>query len=365
MIVEQYSAPYRDGTYKEFIGRTNAEVLIFSEVRENQHNHSEWNYCSPVEKYRCYSKGALYFRIDHYRKGVFKKLMEFRPDVLVTSSVIEGILAKIFVKSRIVLFVDTIKKGRYAHQWWNKILRTWQYRQADARWVPGKAGERYFKEFCKNKCPIFQGMYTNDAIALDRKMTKLMEEREELRLNYGFTKSDFVFLFIGKMIPNRHIEVLIESAQYLENAHSTIKILAIGNGPDFIKAQKYAEKNSNLFLIPSVPIKELEKYYVLADGYFHPGEEPYSLALYEAAIAGLPIVTSAKVGAAEDCMVDGENGYLFDFCNSKEAAEKMQQVADKKLQLDKIQRMRQFILNNRGVKWAAEQLMQACGITNS
>lgn len=361
LIVEKHAAPYRDNTFKEFMDKTKAEVCVLSEVTGNQHNHSEWNYVSCMQKFRKFAKGSIKWRVDSYRKGYLKCLLSFKPNVVVTSSVIEGKLAKLIFRARVVSMTDTVKKGRYANHKWNRILRTWLYQQCDAWWIPGRATERYLRDFLRPDQSIYYGSYTNDAIALDQNIQKYRSEKARHREEVGVLPEDFLFLFVGKMIPTRHIEVLLEAIERLPDKIK-IKFLCIGNGPDYEKAKEYAKCNPRIILIPSVPLQELEKYYAIADAYIHPGEEPYSLALYEAAIAGIPILASKKVGAIYDCLEDGKNGYVFKFCDVKDLCEKIQMVYENTLNIQNINEKRNFILEQRGIRWAAQELAKACGI---
>ena len=45
----------------------------------------------------------------------------------------------------------------------------------------------------------------------------------------------------------------------------------------------------------------------------HPAlEEPWGLVINEAMASGLPVLSSCNVGAAEELVVEGETGFLFD-----------------------------------------------------
>lgn len=266
------------------------------------------------------------------------------------------------MKARVVAIADTVKKGRYAGHGLANALVGWMYRQCDAWWVPGRAAEKHFREFVRPDHPIYHGYYTNDALALDQKIQQYRSERNAYRKEFGIAEDDTLFLFVGKMIPTRHVEVLLRAMEQLP-AHLKIKFLCIGNGPDYEKAKKYAKHDSRLILIPSVPLQELEKYYAIADAYVHPGEEPYSLALYEAAIAGIPIVSSNQVGAVYDCLDDGTNGYLFEFCNAQDLCEKIQMVCNRALNPKDVSEKKTFILTQRGTRWSAKELAKACGIS--
>jgi 1,2-diacylglycerol 3-alpha-glucosyltransferase len=60
-------------------------------------------------------------------------------------------------------------------------------------------------------------------------------------------------------------------------------------------------------------IDELPRFYAHACGFVHPAiSEPWGLVINEAMAAGLPILSSSNVGAAEELLDEGVNGYRFD-----------------------------------------------------
>lgn len=362
LVVENNAAPYRDDTFLELKNSTGCKFRIITERRPGiNDNHAEWCYESPLEKYRSYSAGTRKIGLASYRKGVVVELKKYKPDVLLTSSYIEGVLAKIISRSRVVLMSDTIKKGRHGARLWNKLLLSALYRIGDAMWVPGEAAAAYYREYLGQDRPIYQGGYTNDARRQYQAIRSWQSSKSQLRAGIGIGDEDFVVLFIGKLISSRCVHVLLEAAVNLEQRVNRVKFLIIGDGPDMKKVNDYLRKHKNLVHIDEVPLHELEKYYAIADAYVHPGEEPYSLALYEAAVAGIPIIASVKVGATKDCLRDRENGYLFEFGNSTDLAKKLELITKKNLCVEKIKQVQQLILSRRGITWSANQLAQACG----
>lgn len=363
MLVEEHSAPYRDETLQEMVGRTGANLFILA-AEKKCNGHSEWNYASPLEDCRQYSSKVINTKIGAYRKGFYQMLKKVKPSVLITSSPLEGLIAKNILHCRIVLRADTIKIGRHGNQKWNRAVLKWLYSIGDAMWVAGRASERYFSMYLKGRRPIYQGTYTNDVRKQYAAILRERERRVSLRKEFSFDNSDFIFLFIGKLIPTRHINVLLQAMERCELESLPIKAIIVGNGEEENAVLEYCERHKNVKHIPSAPICDMEKYYAIADGYVHPGEEPYSLALYEAAVAGLPILSSDKVGAVEDCVKSGANGYLYAFCNVEMLFEYMKKVSVGLLKPEGTTEMQKFILESRGITWAAAELMKACAMGN-
>ena len=75
-------------------------------------------------------------------------------------------------------------------------------------------------------------------------------------------------------------------------------------------------------------IEELPAFYAGAGAFVHPAlEEPWGLVINEAMASGLPVLSSRNVGAAEELVVNGKTGYLFDPRNIEEMANAMSKVS--------------------------------------
>jgi glycosyltransferase involved in cell wall biosynthesis len=60
-------------------------------------------------------------------------------------------------------------------------------------------------------------------------------------------------------------------------------------------------------------IGDLRAFYADAGAFVHPAlEEPWGLVINEAMATGLPVLSSRNVGAAEELVVEGKTGFLFD-----------------------------------------------------
>jgi glycosyltransferase involved in cell wall biosynthesis len=75
-------------------------------------------------------------------------------------------------------------------------------------------------------------------------------------------------------------------------------------------------------------VGELRDFYAGAGVFIHPAlSEPWGLVINEAMASGLPILTSNNVGAAEELVREGVNGFSFDPEDVEELAGLMGRVA--------------------------------------
>lgn len=75
-------------------------------------------------------------------------------------------------------------------------------------------------------------------------------------------------------------------------------------------------------------IDELPRFYAQAGAFVHPAlEEPWGLVVNEAMAGGLPILSGNNVGAAEELVDDGVNGWTFDATHVAEMADCLMRVS--------------------------------------
>lgn len=356
LLVLNHFAPYRDDTF-DFLRQSGKYQLKFL-IKSHSHNHDEWDYqmknfdCEVSSKYYGFGKlGVLY-------KEYPKILKAYKPEcVILGGNLIALLYIKLFHRNiKVIYSSDQIREGYLASK--NRFVKgvlTMLYRMADGIWCTGEAGTRYFLNYvAQNK--IRQGCYTNDCMRILDNCHSF--DRHDERKKMGIFDSDYVFLFVGKLIPSRHIEKSLEIAKYYRNANKTVKFLIVGDGPDAPKVENAAnEINSNICYIPKLSLKDLERAYIVSDAYLYMGWEPYSLALYEACIVGMPVIANGEIGATFDCVVNGENGARIFGDDIKDAIEACEN-AIRGMYDEGAKKMKKFILEKRGINWAAEQLME-------
>ena len=98
-----------------------------------------------------------------------------------------------------------------------------------------------------------------------------------------------------------------------------------------LKLNSYKLKTSKecgLVVFPGFrQIGELPSFYAGAGAFVHPAlEEPWGLVINEAMASGLPVLSSRNVGAAEELVVEGETGYLFEPSSVEEMARALAKI---------------------------------------
>ena len=360
LFIEENAAPYRDETYS-YLLKTGQDVVVFTEYRPgSKDNHNEWEYKSIVEEKRIYCKSVKRNIFGSYRCGFWKIVKDNNPNVVCSSSLREIIVTKVFFRKRTIYRTDNIKSNAIIHNRFKKFVLKILLKIPDCFWVPGNASYNFYSNVVKVKQKIYYGAYTYDADRIFTSYNNYLLQKDEIRIKLGIKTSDIVFLFVGKLIPSRHIEHLLDLAKKM-SVNKELKFLICGDGPQKNLIVNSSEKK-NIIYLERITLNKLEQLYAISDIYIHPGEEPYSLALYEAAICGLPIVASDKVGATFDCLQNKYNGLLFEYCDIDDMHKKVTNILNNLSNfVSNSKVISNYIIKERGTKWAANQLLMACG----
>jgi glycosyltransferase involved in cell wall biosynthesis len=138
-----------------------------------------------------------------------------------------------------------------------------------------------------------------------------------------------VVLFLGRLLPFKAPEVLVEAFAFVRREMPSFLLMA-GDGPRREPLLRQARRlGLTDFRITGMEVRgdrQKDLLYSLAGVFVLPSRmgriaEPWGLVLNEAASAGLSIVTTDGVGAAPDLIRDGETGRVVPQANARALAD--------------------------------------------
>jgi glycosyltransferase involved in cell wall biosynthesis len=110
-------------------------------------------------------------------------------------------------------------------------------------------------------------------------------------------------LAVGRLAPEKGFDVLLQAA-----ADLPAEVVVAGAGPEETRLRRIA--GAKVTLLGNVERDDLPSLYADADIAVAPSRsEPWGMVLNEAALAGLPLVSTTAVGAAWDLIEEGVNGF--------------------------------------------------------
>lgn len=248
----------------------------------------------------------------------------------------------------------------------DRPTRDWLVRQilkrSAAVWVPGKASRDYMQHYSVPSERIFEGGYCLDTARLAALEAEARKTRLNTRKRLGLNANDFLFLFVGRMVPERGLIFLAEAFAQASRFCKSISLLLIGKGPERRWLEEFfREQNlpSVRFLDP-MPIEQIALYYAAADAYLLPSvNETYSLALAHAAISSLPVIATDRVGAVPDYFRGEETGYVVPAGDARALGEAIERLSSDISIARKMGECAHKVALRRTTQWAAEQLEAA------
>lgn len=249
--------------------------------------------------------------------NIFNLTKEFQPDLLLVSGWMDKDYLKVvkFYKGKIpiVAMSDTKWLGTFKQH----LFRFWPFnqflkRKFDYFWVPGVQQITFARNMGYKDDRIIQNLYSADA--------SVYHEAYLNNLEYKIKSYPHVFLFVGRIAPEKGCDLLIEAfLEVKEELENDWKLVLIGNNSipqmklspdviikDFMPASQLADevKNAGVFCMPS-------------------HREQWGVAIHEFALSGLPLLNSDICGANSAFLIEGFNGFVFKTSNKEDLKTKI------------------------------------------
>ena len=139
------------------------------------------------------------------------------------------------------------------------------------------------------------------------------ELRIEQRKEWNIKQDDFIMLFVGHLIWQKNIKVILDSLKILEDKGFSYHMIFVGEGGNSKEVKAYAEKLGlkNVRFVGAFKKQEnLQKIYAVADLFYFPSVyDNAPLVLREASVMKIPALLAKDSNSAEN-IVDGKNGFL-------------------------------------------------------
>lgn len=133
-------------------------------------------------------------------------------------------------------------------------------------------------------------------------------------------------LSTGYLTKNKGHKLLIKALAEVKKVGIKFNCIITGYGPEYNKLIRLTEKlalQNEINFVGTVPDEELDKLKQETHLFIAPGyEEPWGIRINEAILAGIPVISSDKIGACELIKI-GDTGTTFSSGNYKDLAGKI------------------------------------------
>lgn len=213
--------------------------------------------------------------------------------------------------------------------WWKELVKKRLVSQFDAGLVGARSHRDYLVKLGMPAGEIQFGYNVVDNHYFTTETDRLRQEDASLTLRPYFLASN---RFIERKNLNRLVSAYAEATSHTASIAKGWDLCLLGDGP-LMSQLKTQATNAGLTVAEVAPwetrpedrgeptvffpgfrqIEELPRFYAHAGCFVHPAlEEPWGLVINEAMACCLPILSSSNVGAAEELVIDGFNGWKFD-----------------------------------------------------
>jgi glycosyltransferase involved in cell wall biosynthesis len=333
-VIVNMVAPYTKPLFEELARREECELLVVSETTMERDRRWEPERDLPFDHVLLDSwtldlawlaaGSGFRTRFDTYLyvpKRPLRPLESFRADVVVAGG--GGIWSS---PANIAALAARRRRGWAVVPWWGSFTRphpTWPRRVANP-WVG------HFMRTA-DACLAYGSRHVRDLAAMgvdpDRivlaPITALVPARPPER-DWPRSGSDTRFLFVGRLIERKGLDVLLQAFERLSGGELWIG----GDGPLGVAAAAAAAADPRIRVLGHVDAKDLPALYADVDALIVPSlYEPWGLVVHEGLGNGLPVIASDQVAAADDLVDSGVNGYVVPTGSAEALASAMLELA--------------------------------------
>lgn len=149
---------------------------------------------------------------------------------------------------------------------------------------------------------------------------------QELKQKYGFSENEFIFIYTGKISPDKKLNLLAKVfREKLESNTKTATLIIVGKGSgeyfEKFKAEMKSSENRIVFY-DLQPVEKLNELYNLSDLAIWPGAS--SLSMFDAQACGLPII--AEEFDVNTNRLKFGNGFTYKMDNVEDLRNKVENV---------------------------------------
>lgn len=272
--------------------------------------------------------------------GLEQAVVNFKPDIIIVHGIVSITSLRI---ARLRLKLPTAKLVFDDHMTYNATRGSWTrliYRMFKKIFTPIllKAADVFVattyetKLFMEETYGIPASRIAVIPLGVDRNIFhRDLESKVVLRDKYKIKDNDIVFLYAGKIVPQKGVHLLVDAGIKLCSKDPNVKLMFVGGG-----YQAYIEKLkeriresgfSNRFIfVEAVPNEQLYQYFSAADvGVWPLG---CSISMVEAMSCNLPIIISDKSGTPE--RVSEDTGLLYREGDTHDLRVKMEELLDER-----------------------------------
>lgn len=170
---------------------------------------------------------------------------------------------------------------------------------------------------------------------VDGKLFHPKHRSTELRRQWGVTESDVAALYVGRIAPEKNLQLAVDAYRAMKQVNETVKFVIVGDGPLRVSLQK---EHPDLIFCGTCTGEQLAQHYASADVFLFPSEtETFGNVTLEAMASGL-VVIAYNYAAANMHLTQGQTGVLIPYGNARAFIDRAVDLARQPQALGEIRR---------------------------
>lgn len=155
------------------------------------------------------------------------------------------------------------------------------------------------------------------------------EEKETLRKQLDIKATDFVFVFVGRIVKDKGINELVQAFEQLSDDNAKVKLFLVGDYEsdlDPLLPETLAIINDNKAIIAVGFQSDVRPYLAISDTLAFPSyREGFPNVVMQAGAMGLPCIVS-NINGCNEIIAEGENGLIVPVKNTAALFEAMKKI---------------------------------------
>lgn len=152
-------------------------------------------------------------------------------------------------------------------------------------------------------------------------------ELAEIKNKLKIKESDFVFIFVGRLVADKGINELVEAFEQINSKYNNTKLLLVGpfeNDLDPLQSKTIQRIKTNANIINTGFQNDIRPYLAIANLLVFPSyREGFPNVVMQAGAMGLPSIVS-DINGCNEIIIEGDNGTIIPVKNTQAIIEKME-----------------------------------------
>jgi glycosyltransferase involved in cell wall biosynthesis len=291
--------------------------------------------------------------------AVLKYIRSYNPDIVnITGyggdlSMTFSILYAFLLGKKIIISTESTSQDQ-KKSFVKDCIKKSLFKMAQGFIVFGTSSKKYLFNYNVKQEQIIE---EKAAVVDDAYILKVFNETHNFLINE--IPTFYNFIFVGRLIPEKNLQILIKSFQILKREVPNAKnwgLIVLGSGSEEANLDQLRNQQpQDIYMFKGVNWQSVPKYLTRANCLVLPSiSEPWGLVVNEAMLCGLSIIVSDKCGCKEDLVQD--NGFVFKSDDQNELLEAMSKFVNSDQLLKEMSKVSTEIIKDFKVESVAKRI---------